>query len=139
MSDKVVALLSIHPLYAFAILDGAKRVEFRKRIFKRDVDTILMYASHPVMHIVGGFDVDGIVETTPALAWERFGAEGFIDREAYNIYYSGSEKAVAIQVKGVFRFNNPVGLSVIGKEIRAPQSYRYIAEDQFHSVLEKST
>ena len=65
MSEMTIALLPIHPEYANAILDGLKKVEFRKRLFKKDVQRILIYACHPVMSLVGYFDVDDITETTP--------------------------------------------------------------------------
>ena len=48
-----VAVMSIHPRYAEAILSGQKRVEFRKRRLAPDVTTVLVYATQPVGVLVG--------------------------------------------------------------------------------------
>lgn len=135
MSETTIALLPIHPEYASAILDGLKKVEFRKRLFKKDVNKILIYACHPVMRLVGYFDVDFITETTPKQAWRKFGSQGCIDKEAYAAYYLGADKAVAIQIKRAIKFENPVELSTIEKNISPPQSYRYVYPEQFDKVL----
>lgn len=139
MSEATIALLPIHPEYASAILDGLKKVEFRKRLFKRDVKKILIYASHPVMSLVGYFEVNVITESTPKQAWRKYGAQGYIEKKAYAAYYSGSEKAVAIEIKKAVKFNKPVELSAIDSNITPPQSYRYIHLHQFNKVLEKAS
>ena len=138
MSDATIALLPIHPKYANAILDGIKKVEFRKRLFKRDVNKILIYASHPIMSLVGYFDVDMITETTPNQAWIKYGTQGCIDKEAYAVYYSGADKAVAIGIKKAVKFDKPVKLSTIDSNITPPQSYRYIYPDQFAKILKNA-
>lgn len=139
MADTTIALLPIYPEYADAILDGLKKVEFRKRLFKKDVNKILIYASHPVMKLVGYFDVDVITKTTPNQAWKKFGSHGCIDKEDYAAYYFGTDTAVAIQIKKATKFDKPVKLSTIEKNISPPQSYRYIYPDQFNKVLKMAT
>jgi predicted transcriptional regulator len=138
MTDTVIALLPIHPEYADAILDGMKKVEFRKRVFKKEVRRILIYACHPVMSLVGYFDVDDITETTPKQAWKEFGDQGCIKKDAYSDYYSDADKAVAIRIRKAVKFDKPVKLSVIDKNISPPQSFRYICSNQFDKVLKKS-
>jgi len=135
MSETTVALLPIHPVYADAILNGFKKVEFRKRAFKKNVNRILIYACHPVMKLVGYFDVDTIVETTPNQAWRKYGSKGCINKELYVSYYSGSDQAVAIRIKSVVKFDVPVNLDVIDKNANPPQSFRYVCHDQFQQVL----
>lgn len=139
MSEMTIALLPIHPEYANAILDGLKKVEFRKRLFKKDVQRILIYACHPVMSLVGYFDVDDITETTPKMAWKKYGSQGCIEKEAYTAYYLGADRAVAIQIKKAIKFDKPVKLSEIDKDISPPQSYRYVYPDQFNKVLKKAS
>ena len=39
--------MSIHPVYANAILTGDKKVEFRKRRLAADVTHVLVYATAP--------------------------------------------------------------------------------------------
>jgi len=42
-------LLSIKPKYASQIIEGNKRYEFRKSVFKnRDLDMVYIYSSSPV-------------------------------------------------------------------------------------------
>ena len=47
-------LMSIKPLYAEQILQGKKKYEYRRRIFKRsDVSSLVIYESAPVSLVVG--------------------------------------------------------------------------------------
>src|SRR5450756_1588152 len=46
------ALLSIRPQYAAAILRGEKRYEFRRTVFSRHVDVVLVYVPSPVRRVV---------------------------------------------------------------------------------------
>lgn len=47
-------ILSIKPRFARAIMDGSKRYELRRRIFKNEnVDTAYIYATSPVKKIIG--------------------------------------------------------------------------------------
>ena len=41
-------LLSIKPEFANKIFEGTKRFEFRKSIFKKEVKTVVVYASSPL-------------------------------------------------------------------------------------------
>jgi len=52
------AILSIKPQYANAILKKEKTVEFRKKVFKNEVDRVYIYSSSPVKRIVGYFTID---------------------------------------------------------------------------------
>jgi predicted transcriptional regulator len=49
------AVFSIKPYFADAILDGSKTVELRKVAPKRPVERVWIYATAPVMRIVGHF------------------------------------------------------------------------------------
>ena len=75
-SDERVALLSVHPLYAAALVDGRKTVEFRKRRLAPDVSRVRVYATAPLQHVIGEFEVAETVEGTPGEIWDRFGSAG---------------------------------------------------------------
>ena len=45
-------LLSINPRYVEKILSGEKKYEFRTRIAKRKVDSILIYSTAPVKRVL---------------------------------------------------------------------------------------
>lgn len=40
-------LLSIKPEFVKKIISGEKKYEFRRKIFKRDVKIVIIYASYP--------------------------------------------------------------------------------------------
>lgn len=54
-------LLSIKPEFVDKILTHKKLYEFRKSIFKQNVDKIFIYSSYPVKKIVGYFEVTEII------------------------------------------------------------------------------
>ncbi|HET6989695.1 MAG TPA: ASCH domain-containing protein, partial [Bacteroidia bacterium] len=54
-------LLSIKPKYAKAIIDGKKKVEFRKLPFKLNVNKVYIYSSAPEQKIIGYFTFDDII------------------------------------------------------------------------------
>ena len=45
-------LLSIKPEYAEKILSGEKRYEFRRKLCKREIDKIYIYATRPVQKVI---------------------------------------------------------------------------------------
>ncbi len=124
----VVALLSIKPIYANAILDGKKKVEFRKRPFKRAVSHVVIYATTPVQRIVGWFQTKRLEQMSPSALWKRFASVGGISRDDFDIYYNGSESGVAIHVDQPRRLANPIPIKRI-KVSAAPQSFVYLSAE----------
>ena len=60
-------LLSIKPKYVKSIIEGEKRYEFRKTIFKnREINRIYIYSSSPVKKIVASFVIGTILEDHPS-------------------------------------------------------------------------
>lgn len=118
--------MAIHPVYADAILDGAKHVEFRKRRLADDIRTIVLYATSPVRRVVGEFKIRETVVDDPESIWERFGDVGVIDRDAYGAYYANSENAVAFVVDEATRYETPQSLDELTTAPAIPQSFSYI-------------
>ena len=55
-------LLSIKPEFAEKILNGTKRFEFRKGIFKNpQISTVVIYATMPLGKVVGQFRIESIL------------------------------------------------------------------------------
>lgn len=102
-----VVLMSIHPRYAHAILDGRKTIEFRKRPLASDVSHIVVYSTVPDQKILGYFEIDKQVELPPRDMWEQYGDRGIIEKELFFSYYEGRESATGILVKRVFRCEQP--------------------------------
>jgi predicted transcriptional regulator len=121
-----VVLLPIRPCYADPILAGLKRVEFRKRPFRREVSHVVVYSSSPVQRVVGFFEILGIEEDSPEQLWRRFSGVGYIDKEDYDRYFAQSSRGVAIRVGQVHTFQEPFALGELGRGLRVPQSYAYL-------------
>jgi predicted transcriptional regulator len=119
-------LLPIKPIYAAAIVDGRKHVEFRKTPFRRRVTHVAIYASTPVQRIIGIFRVADCEQASPERLWERHQATGAISSADFNTYYADLETGVAIHIADVLRLASPVSLQALC--VRPPQSFRYLTE-----------
>lgn len=131
---KRVALMSIHTRWAEAIMDGSKRVEFRKRRLAPDIQTVLVYATAPVSKIIGSFTIDRIESGSPTEIWERFGMVGVIGRDDYFAYFEGADSAVAIVVSVAERFDEPVSLDSMEPRPAVPQSFAYLSAPEHAAV-----
>ncbi len=121
-----VALLAVQPGFARLILEGRKKVEFRKVRFAREVSHVLVYATAPVMRIVGCFKVRGIEEAPPRKLWQRYERVGGVAKDAFWRYYARSRVGVAIRVGDVIALGEPVTLKAAGCSTVPPQSFRYV-------------
>ena len=120
------ALLSIKPEYAEKILIGTKKYEFRKAIFKKDVDTVVIYATKPVGMVIGEFKVDDILKDQPKELWKKTKEYSGITQSFFDQYFDGRTLAFAIQVKSPFRYHEPFDLKKFLPKGIAPQSFCYI-------------
>lgn len=121
-------ILSIKPIYAQAIIAGTKKVEFRKKIFKREVEKIFIYSSMPKKMIVGYFTISEIIEDTPTNLWKKFNKVGGISEKDFFEYYKNVEKGFSIKIDKVVKFEEEIEPSEFIEEFCAPQSYIYIEE-----------
>lgn len=124
-----VALFSIHPHYARAILDGSKEVEFRRQGLPDDVTHVVIYATSPVQQVLGMFEVAGVDKMTPSRAWKRHGRTGGIEKTAFERYYTNADHAFAIRVRNPQTFPTPFLLADLDENLRPPQSYMYLRQD----------
>lgn len=124
-----VALFSIHPDYANALLDGTKRVEFRRMALPADVNRVVVYATSPVQRIVGFLEVAGVDQAPPGDAWRTYREVGGISKHAFDKYYTGATSAYVIHVKNPVRLATPLRLGDLGDTLRPPQSFMYLRED----------
>lgn len=120
-------LLSIKPEFVERILDGSKRFEFRKGAFKNsNVKSVVIYATMPIGMIVGEFDIADVIEDTPSIVWKKTQKYAGISKHFFDSYFDSRERAVAIQISNVRKYETPMLLSSLGENISAPQSYRYL-------------
>jgi predicted transcriptional regulator len=124
---KKSALLSIHPHYAEAILEGDKRFEFRRKEFRRpSVDRVFLYATCPVKMVVGYFDIENIHIDRPETIWKKTREWSGVVKEQFDTYFHAREKAVAIEVKRAVRYRRPQPLSKYVTSNVPPQSFCYV-------------
>ena len=133
--SKRFALMSIHPKYAEAILNGSKRVEFRKRRLPDDIDRVVIYATSPVKAVLGEFMVWEQVTGTPHALWRRFDGNGAgITRAELEAYYfaepsSEMPRGTAIVIASPITYDEPRPLADYGIN-RPPQSWQYLTEKE---------
>ncbi|MFQ2192789.1 MULTISPECIES: ASCH domain-containing protein [Aeromonas] len=120
-------LLSIKPEYVEKIFDGTKKFEFRKNLFKRDgIKSVVIYSTMPVGRVVGEFDVSELIADLPEVVWEKTRSYAGIDKKFFDSYYDNRQRAVAIGIGDVRRYEQPLPLVELGIGSTPPQSYRYL-------------
>lgn len=121
-------LLSIKPEYVERIFEGKKKYEYRKKPFKRkEIDTIIIYATKPVGKVVGEFTFNNILKDNPKAIWEKTKLDSGISKRDYLEYFKEKEDAYAIEITDVHIYDNPLNLDELNPKIKvAPQSYMYI-------------
>lgn len=119
-------LLSIKPEYAFKIFDGTKKYEFRKVIFKRpNIKTVVVYASSPVQKVIGEFEIEDILSSSPEEIWRKTKKKSGITEEFFNEYFFEKEIAYAIKIKKVKRYKKDLNLEQ-EFDVMPPQSFAYL-------------
>lgn len=127
-----VALFSIHPRYARAILDGSKQVEFRRQGLSDDVTHVIIYATSPVQEVVGMFEVAGVDKLPPNRAWKQYHHVGGIEKTAFERYYASADHAFVIRVRNPHAFETPFVLADLDERLRPPQSFMYLRDEVLH-------
>jgi hypothetical protein len=121
-------LMSIKTEYTNKILDKIKLYELRKKPFKENANTVIIYSSGKVKKVVGEFKIDKIIKDSPDNIW-NLGEEVLgIDKKSFYEYFKHSKYAYAIKIKDVIKYDTPKDLSDFGIK-KAPQSFCYIKED----------
>ena len=124
MQTKV--LLSIKPQYADKILNGEKKYEFRRMLYKSpDVKTVVIYATSPVMKVIGEFEVATVHSMKLKDLWELTMEFSGIEKDFYDSYFTGKEIGHAIEVKKAKRYSKPKHLKDFNIS-HAPQSFVYL-------------
>lgn len=122
-------LLSIKPEFAFKIFDGEKKFEFRKVIFKNpDVKTVIVYASSPVQQVIGEFEIERILSSSPNEIWELTKKYSGISELYFHEYFENKSVAHAIKIKNTKKYKRPMSLKEDFK-VLPPQSYMYLVEE----------
>lgn len=133
-----VALLSIKPRFARAILSGEKQVELRRRPIGDSVSHVVVYATAPVKKVVGWFEVGAIREGSPHVLWEEHRHAAFVTRDEFRAYYRGARGGAAIEVRSARSLRQPQSLALLGAR-RPPQSFMYLDWHVFDHLRSRPT
>ncbi|MFP8645015.1 ASCH domain-containing protein [Priestia aryabhattai] len=120
-------LLSIKPEFVEEIVLGKKRFEYRKSIFKRkDISSIVVYATKPYGKVVGEFKIENILIDKPENIWKKTKKYSGITKSYFNEYFQGKPKGFAIEIKEFKEYEIPLDLYEFDSNLKvAPQSFCY--------------
>ncbi|GAB2842125.1 ASCH domain-containing protein [Lentzea nigeriaca] len=124
-------LLSLRPRFAEAILDGTKTIELRRtRLSAPDGTHLILYASSPVMAVVGTAVLVRRETDTPSRIWRRHRKHLGLLRHEFDEYFAGADLATAVHVGEPLRLEEPWPLAALRgtAKFQPPQSYRFISE-----------
>lgn len=119
-------LFSINPKHVKSILSGKKRVEYRKTICRRPVDTVLIYSTSPVQMVVAQAKLKKVLVDAPDNIWELTKEKSGISRKFFMDYFADKKYAVAYELEDVEKFIEPKNLQDFGLSY-VPQSFAYIS------------
>jgi len=119
-------LLSIKPKYANAIIEGVKRYEFRRVIFRRRITSIYIYSTSPISKIVGLFEIDQIIKGHPQEIWNMCHEHAGISGDEFFNYFGDLLVAYAIKVRNAHRFDREIDPYDHVDNFKPPQSFCYV-------------
>lgn len=145
MSTDTWLWLSLQPRYAARILADEKHIELRRaRPLQAEGARALLYASSPVMALLGECRITGVEEGPPSRLWPRVSETAGVNQVEYDSYFAGATRAVALQLDEVVVWHQPVPLATIRRlwpRFMPPQSFRYLSISQVielrsHTIFE---
>ncbi len=123
-------IISVKPAFAWRIVKGEKTVELRRRFAKNSVigGRILIYASSPDRAIIGAGLIADIEHLNVDQLWKQHGDSAVISRSAFLRYFSGVSHGVAVSIRAVVCFEQPLPVSELRERFSftPPQSYCYV-------------
>lgn len=125
-------LLSIKSEFVREILKGTKKFEYRKRVFSRDdITSVIIYETMPSGMIIAEFTIDKILTMSPNDLWKKTRNQSGISKDFFDEYFSGREMAHALKIGKLKTFMEPIDPKEIWSDFTAPQSYKYVSEEDF--------
>lgn len=122
-------LISIKPKYVKYIVDGKKRYEYRKCIFKKEIEQIYIYSTSPQKKIIGYFKYTKYLKGHPNDIWDKTKKFAGISKKEYDDYFNNRNIAYAIEIKEFFQFEKSINPIDYIPNFVAPQSYKYLWGD----------
>ena len=121
-------LLSIKPKFADMILDGIKRVEYRKALASIANDRILLYATAPIKKVVGEVKVKraGRGDNKDAV-WACYLDCSGITKEEFDEYFKNKKYASWYFLEEPIRYKKPQNIRYFGAK-SAPRNFVYLKD-----------
>ena len=119
-------LLSIKPEYVRKIFAGTKKYEYRKSIFTKHVDKVVVYATKPMGMIVGEFSVEEVLVEEPEILWKETHEVSGISKDFFDQYFEGRQKGYALKVSSPPLYDEPIVPFKLFTSFIPPQSFKYI-------------
>lgn len=120
-----IILMSIKPEYVDKIFSGEKKYEYRKRMCKEKIDTIIVYSSAPIQKVVGELKIKQVLYDKKTIIWNTTYKRGGITKIKYDKYYENCDYAVAYEIEKAILYDKQKDLKNFNVRM-APQSYVYI-------------
>lgn len=128
-------LLSIKPEFVHEIFQGRKKFEYRKSIFSKHVTKVIVYSTKPEGMIVGEFSIKSILQYEPKELWKKTHNESGISKQFFDEYFEGRDKGYALQIENPILYEEPIDPFKIFDVFVAPQSFRYIKEEDLQQKI----
>lgn len=131
-------LLSIKPVYVEEIINGRKRYEFRRVIFRtpHKIKKVFIYSSYPVKKIIGTFTIGKIIKGTPKELWNQCSDFAGIGKDDFFNYFKNKHQCFAISIENLEIFSKPIDPYASIAGFKAPQSFYYVNDDFLESLTE---
>jgi len=118
-------ILSIKPEFVEKIFSGEKRYEYRKKIFRKEVESILVYSTKPVSKIVGEIFIDKILADEPESLWLETKEFSGISYNFFKNYFRDKKVGYAIKIKKAELYEEAIDPIQLITNFKAPQSFCY--------------
>lgn len=118
-------MLSIKPNYAIKIFEGEKKYEYRRVIFKKNVQSVIVYASSPLSAVIGEFDIEKIISEDLDALWLMTRSHSGISKHFFYDYFSDKQTGYAIKVSRPTLYKDYLPLYE-SYGVRPPQSFMYL-------------
>jgi predicted transcriptional regulator len=91
---------------------------------------IIIYASTPVMSVVGTARLQAVEVARPNILWRRHRNDLGLTRAEFDLYLEGAETGCALTIAAPQRLPDPYQLAWLRDhaDFQPPQSYRYLAQ-----------
>lgn len=121
-------LMSVRPEFADRIMRRKKTVELRRKFSTRWIGhRINIYASAPVMSLVGEARIAGVAVNQPEKIWDKYHDRVGCTRAEFDAYAAGAEEIYAIELDEVQPYRAGLPLTLVSHYVKEaltpPQSY----------------